>query len=116
MPFYEAVGHDTQTRELRTLQVSARDDLEAIRSASDQGIMEVKLRQVSDREVLMMDMKCFLNADSAVPAVKPRTKPASISPPLPRSILLDHPILVITGSVFAALMLNRLAGYLLTLL
>jgi hypothetical protein len=113
MPFYEAVGHDSHTQEFRKLQVSAPSDLDAIRSAGDQGIREVKLREVTERELLMMDMKCFLNAD---PAVAKRIKPVAIAPPQPRSILLDHPILVITGSVFGALMLNRLAGYLLTLL
>ncbi len=113
MPFYEVVGNDNRTLEERTLHISARNDGDAAYTAEQQGIVEVKLRSFSDREMLMMDSACFLYADPLAPV---KAKVDRIRSQYPRSILFDHPFLTITGSVFAALMLNRLTGYLLSLL
>ncbi|MEX0876312.1 MAG: hypothetical protein WD114_02535 [Phycisphaerales bacterium] len=113
MPFFEVVGSDARTHRPRSLHISARSDQEAIFTAADQGITGIKLRSITDREVLMMDLKCFLNA---VPA---RTNRGSSAPGrignqqsaahnLPRSLLWDHPILTLTVAMLLALSLNRL--------
>ena len=104
MPFYEVAGSDTRTHKPRTLRISARNDHDATYTATEHGITEVKLRSFSEREMLLMDMKCFLYADPLAPekAMKQR-----IERQYPRSILFDYPIPTITGSVFAALMLAR---------
>lgn len=112
MPFYEVEGNDTRTHKQRTLRISARNDHDAVFTANEQGITEVKLRPYSDREMLMMDMKCFLYAD---PLASTKAKSQRIERQYPRSILFDHPILTITASVFAALMLTRLVDYLITM-
>ena len=113
MPFYEVAGHDTRTHQPRTLRISARNDHDATYTAAEQGITEVKLRSYSEREMLMMDMKCFVYADPQAPQ---KAKMQRIERQYPRSILFDHPILTITGSVFAALMLARLADFLIAML
>lgn len=104
MPFYEVAGSDTRTHKQRTLRISARNDHDATYTAAEHGITEVKLRPYSEREMLMMDMKCFLYADPMAPA---RAKTQRIERQYPRSILFDHPVLTITCSVFLALMLAR---------
>lgn len=111
MPFYEVVGSDLHTRKRRTLHVSARNDEEAVYTAADQGITEIKLRPFDDREMLLMDLKCFLYADPLAP-VKARQQ--RIQSALPRSALLDRPWLTITGAVLLALTLDRLLGFLIT--
>ena len=113
MPFYEVVGQDTHSLKDRTIHISARNDSDARFTAAEQGIVEVKLRSFTDRELLLMDTKCFLYADPTAP-IKAKTQ--RIRSQYPRSILFDHPILTITGSVFFALMLNRGVGYLITLM
>ena len=110
MPFYEVVGNDPSTNSQRTIHISANNDADAAFAAHQQGIIEVKMRSFDDREMLLMDTECFLYADPAAPA---KAKAERIRSQYPQSILLVHPFFVITGSVFAALMLNRLAGYLL---
>ena len=105
MPFYEVAGHDIQTHKPRTLRISARNDHDAKYTAAEQGITEVKLRPYSDREMLMMDMKCFLYADPMAPV---KAKAQRLERQYPRSVLFDHPVLTITGSVFLALMLSRM--------
>ena len=112
MPFYEVVGNDTRSLKQRTLHISARNDADAAYTAEQQGIVEAKLRSFDEREMLMMDTKCFLYADPLAPA---KAKAQRIRTQYPRSILFDYPIQTITGSIFAALMLNRVFGYLLTL-
>lgn len=109
MPFYEVEGNDTRTHKSRTLRISARNDHDAQYTATEQGITEVKLRPYTDREMLMMDMKCFLYAD---PLASTKAKIQRIERQYPRSILFDHPFLTITTSVFAAIMLSRFVDYL----
>ena len=113
MPFYEVAGHDIRTHQPRTLRISARNDDDAAYTASQEGITEVKLRSFSEREMLMMDMKCFVYAD---PQATQKAKMQRIERQFPRSILFDHPILTITSSVFTALMLARAVDYLIALL
>jgi hypothetical protein len=113
MPFYEVNGTDTRSHKHRTLNISARNDHDAKYTAAEQGITEIKLRPFSDREMLMMDMKCFLYADPMAP-VKAKTQ--RIERQYPRSLLFEHPFVTITTSVFAALMLTRLADYLVAML
>lgn len=108
MPFYEAVGRDARNAQPRTIQISARDDLEAIETASVQGMTEIKLRPYQERELLMMDLKCFLNAGQPAPRL---TLPANQTTPtrsVTESLLFDHPLLTITASVLMALTLDRL--------
>lgn len=118
MPFYEAVGRDVGSFQTRTLQISARSDQEAIETAAIQGITEIKLRPYTDREMLMLDLKCFLNAQPNSPA---RTQ--LLTDPSPNrtraakhtqsttaassSLLLTHPIFTITSSVLLALLIYR---------
>ncbi|MCA9303176.1 MAG: hypothetical protein KC996_03545 [Phycisphaerales bacterium] len=114
MPIFEIAGQDRATSNARTVQISARDELDAARAAMAQGITEIKLRPMSEREILMMDEKCFLN--SGAPALRAASRiKAQDAGEVARSILLDHPFIVITGSVFCALMLDRLVGLLVTL-
>ncbi len=113
MPFYEVAGHDTRTHKPRTLRISARNDHDAKFTAAEQGMTEVKLRPYTDREMLMMDMKCFLYADPLAPV---KAKKQRIERQYPRSVLFDHPFLTITSSVFAALMLARAADFLIAMI
>ena len=113
MPFYEAVGHDTRTHKPRTLHLSARNDHDAAYTATEHGITEVKLRPFTDREMITMDLKCFLYADPMAP-VKAKTQ--RLTTQYPRSILFEHPILTIVGSVMIALMLDRVVDYLITMI
>ena len=113
MPFYEVAGSDTRTHQPRTLRISARNDHDATYTATEHGITEVKLRPYSEREMLLMDMKCFLYADPMAPV---RAKAHRIERQYPRSILFDHPVLTITGSVFFALMLARAADGLIAMI
>ncbi len=111
MPFYEATGTDARTFQTRSLQIRARSDHEAFDTAAMQGITEIKLRPYTDREMLMLDFKCFLNAETPKPAIAngaPRALPADRASGVHRSsLLLDHPLLTITSSVLLALLLNR---------
>jgi len=118
MPFYEAVGRDVGSFQTRTLQISARSDQEAIETAAVQGITEIKLRPYSDREMLMLDLKCFLNAQPNSPArtqllVEPTRSRARRADSVQsttvgsRSLLLMHPIFTITSSVLLALLIYR---------
>jgi hypothetical protein len=113
MPFYEVEGNDTRTHNPRTLRISARNDDDAIFTANQQGVSEVKLRPFSDREMLMMDLKCFLYADPMAPV---KAKKQRLERQYPKSLLFDYPVLVITGSVLAALSLDRLIDYLVAML
>jgi hypothetical protein len=113
MPFYEAVGTDPHTRASRTLQLSARDERQALFAASSHGIEEVKLRPYAERELLMMDLKCFLNAE---PAPRIATGTADERVRYRTSLLQDHPLLTITTAVFMALTLDRLISLLIAAL
>ena len=113
MPFYEVAGSDARTHKSRTLRISARNDHDAKYTASQQGIVEVKMRPYSEREMLLMDMKCFLYAD---PQATEKAKAHRLERQYPRSVLFDHPFLTITSSVFAAMMLARGVDFLIAAL
>lgn len=108
MPFYEAVGHDPQTSQSRSVQISASDERQALFAAASHGIAEPTLRPYTDRELLTMDFKCFLNATDERTAGNPAKKNSNASVAYRSSLLLDHPILTITCSVLLALMLSRM--------
>lgn len=112
MPFYEVEGHDVRTHQPRTLRMSARNDHDARFTAGEQGITEIKLRPFSDREMLTMDLKCFLYADPLAPQ---KATAQRLVERYPRSVLFDHPVLTITGSVFLAMMLVRLTDALIAM-
>ena len=132
MPFYEATGRDMQTYQPRSLQISARSDTEAINTAALQGITGIKLRPYTDREMLMLDFKCFLNAGPGSPARakrKPRKQPARLATSAGasayeqtqphqelRSLLIRHPILTITICMLLAIWIDRVALQLLGLM
>jgi len=113
MPIFEVAGHDRDSHAHRAIQVSARDEVDAARTAMSQGLCEVKLRTLTDREILMMEEKCFLNSGAQQAPAAPRLAMRGAAEAV-GSVLLDHPFIVITGSVFCALMLDRLVGLLLT--
>ena len=113
MPFYEVAGSDTRTHKPRTLRIGARNDHDATYTATEHGITEVKLRSFSEREMLLMDMKCFLYADPMAPE---RAKSQRIERQYPKSILFDHPFLTITSSVFAGIMFARLTTALIAMI
>lgn len=108
MPFYEAIGRDTRNAQPRTIQISARDDSEAFETASVQGITEIKLRPYNERELLMMDLKCFLSAGQPAPRIAPIKMKTTQARSMPESLLFNHPLLTITASVLMALTLDRL--------
>lgn len=115
MPFYQATGRDTQSYESRSLQISARTEREAYDTAAHQGITEIKLRPYTDREMLMLDFKCFLNAEprrQQAVANTTRTQAGALPAAQLRSLLLRHPLLTITTSVLLALWIDRLAALL----
>jgi hypothetical protein len=128
MPFYEATGRDIQTYKSRSLQISARSETEAIDTAALQGITEIKLRPYSDREMLMLDFKCFLNAGPGSPARRKRTPRLAVSttdtPAYEqtqphhelRSLLIRHPILTITICMLLAIWIDRVALQLLSMI
>ncbi len=108
MPFYEAIGRDARNAQQRMIQISARDDREAIQTASVNGITEIKLRPYNERELLMMDLKCFLNAGQAEPIrIRPNQTTTQMHTAA-ASLLFDHPLLTITAAVLIALSLDRL--------
>lgn len=108
MPFFEIVGRDASTRRPRSLHISARSREEAAYAGAGEGLTEIKLRPITDREVLMMDPMCFHNA---VPASSgtPRRRPTPIAG-VPRSLLLERPILTLTVAMLLALLLNSVLG------
>jgi hypothetical protein len=119
MPFYEATGRDMDTLEPKSLQISAPSDYEAIDTAAINGLTEIKLHPYSDRDVLMMDFQCFINAGSKSPTIpRPqRTRPLASGPTpqmkteqgvsVARSLLLRHPIPTIAIAVLLAIWIDR---------
>lgn len=126
MPFYRATGRDMDTLEPKSIQISARSEFEAIDTAATRGLTEIKLHPYSEREVLLMDFKCFLNAESKptprrrLPVPAPR--PARVGAPAvayenayekeqgaiaDRSLLLRHPMLTISAAVLLAIWVDR---------
>ncbi len=110
MPFFEAAGHDTRTGQPRRVHIKARNDLDAIHTATRQGIAQIELRPISDREILLMDLKCFLNASPpGTDRLRINDHPNNAAlTRCPRSLLLEHPILTLTVAMLLTLTLNRL--------
>ncbi len=121
MPFYNATGRDMDTLEPKSVQISARSEFEAIDTAAMQGLTEIKLHPYSERDVLMMDFKCFLNAESAAtsPRRPQRIRPTETKPIISgaiekeqvasdlRSLLLRHPIPTVAIAVLLAIWIDR---------
>lgn len=96
MPFYEVAGQDHRTRSSRTLDISASSADDAAFTAVDYGLIEVKVNQLTDRDLLHKDLACFLYAD---PMTTKRAHAIPVNANFPASVLLDHPILTIGGGV-----------------
>lgn len=121
MPFYNATGRDMDTLEPKSVQISARSEFEAIDTAAMQGLTEIKLHPYTERDVLMMDFKCFLNSESAAVSRKRpnRIRPTETKPMFAgaiekeqaasdlRSLLLRHPILTVAIAVLLAIWIDR---------
>tara|TARA_A100000171_G_C2115532_1_gene137582 strand:- start:930 stop:1322 length:393 start_codon:yes stop_codon:yes gene_type:complete len=121
MPFYKATGRDLDTLEPKSIQISARSEFEAIDTAAMQGMTDIKLQPYSDHDVLMMDFKCFLNADSKpIQRRRPeRIRPTETKPLIAgviekeqvaselRSLLLRHPIPTVAIAVLIAIWIDR---------
>jgi hypothetical protein len=119
MPFYQATGRDMDTLEPKSLQISARSDHEAIDTAATNGLTQIKLHPYSDRDVLMMDFQCFLNADTKTQTLhRPQRIRARATEPSHakkteqvasdvRSLLLRHPIPTIAIAVLLAIWIDR---------
>lgn len=121
MPFYNAIGRDMDTLEPKSVQISARSEFEAIDTAAMQGLTEIKLHPYSERDVLMMDFKCFLNAESASSSRRrpQRIRPTETKPIIAdanekeqvasdlRSLLLRHPIPTVAIAVLLAIWIDR---------
>lgn len=117
MPFHEAVGRDPHTNRHRSVRISANDERQALFAAASHDIAEPKLRPSTERELLMMDFKCFLNAEPA-PGV-PRSRAHKRNDTVlsyRHSLLLDHPVLTITCSVLLALVLSRILDLIVAML
>tara|TARA_R110000744_G_scaffold337042_1_gene442326 strand:- start:1036 stop:1392 length:357 start_codon:yes stop_codon:yes gene_type:complete len=100
MPFYEVVGQDHRTRSSRTLDISASSADDAAFTAVDYGLIEVKVNQLTDRDLLHKDLACFLYAD---PMATKRVHAIPVNANFPASVLLDHPILTISAGVLLGL-------------
>lgn len=100
MAFYEVVGQDHRTRSTRTLEISASNADEAAVTAVDHGLIEIKVNQLTDRDLLHKDLACFLYAD---PLATKRAHAIPVNANYPASLLMDHPILTIASGVLIGL-------------
>ena len=100
MAFYEVVGQDHRTRSARTLEISASNADEAAVTAVDHGLIEIKVNQLTDRDLLHKDLACFLYAD---PLATKRAHAIPVNANYPASLLMDHPILTIASGVLMGL-------------
>lgn len=96
MAFYEVTGQDHRTRSSRTLEISANNADDAAFTAVDYGLIEVKVNQLTDRDLLHKDLACFLYAD---PLATKRAHAIPVNANFPASVLLDHPVLTIGAGV-----------------
>ncbi|MBL4809915.1 MAG: hypothetical protein JKY43_07665 [Phycisphaerales bacterium] len=96
MAFYQVTGQDHRTRSQRTLDISANSADDAVFTAVDYGLIEVKVDLLSDRDLLHKDLACFLYAD---PMATKRVHAIPVNANFPASALLDHPILTIGAGV-----------------
>jgi hypothetical protein len=100
MAFYQVTGQDHRTRTQRTLDISAKNADDAALTAVDSGLIEVKVNQLTDRDLLHKDLKCFVYAD---PMATKRVHAIPVNANFPASILMDHPILTIATGVLLGL-------------
>ncbi|MFK7759302.1 MAG: hypothetical protein AB8C13_05080 [Phycisphaerales bacterium] len=100
MGFYEVIGQDHRTRSARTLEISASNADEAAVTAVDHGLIEIKVNQLTDRDLLHKDLACFLYAD---PLATKRAHAIPVNANYPSSILIDHPVLTIAAGVCAGM-------------
>ena len=100
MAFYEVTGQDHRTRSSRTLDISANSADDAAFTAVDYGLIEIKVSQLTDRDLLHKDLACFLYAD---PLATKRVHAIPVNANFPASALMDHPVLTIASGVLLGL-------------
>ncbi len=100
MAFYEVTGQDHRTRSRKTLDISANNADDAAFTAVDYGLIEVKVNQLTDRDLLHKDLACFLYAD---PLATKRVHAIPVNANFPASVLLDNPVLTIAAGVMLGL-------------
>lgn len=111
MGFYQVTGQDHRTRSKRTLDISAHNADDAAITGVDHGLIEVKVNQLTDRDLLHKDLKCFIYAD---PLATKRVHAIPVSANFPASMLLDHPVLTIASGVLLGMGAFRVAELLFT--
>ena len=100
MAFYQVTGQDHRTRSARTLEISAHSADDAVLEAFEQGLIEIKVHELSDRDLLTKDLACFLYADPMKPK---RAHAIPVNANFPPSILLQRPVTTIAAGVFLGL-------------
>ncbi len=100
MAFYQVTGQDHRTRSNRTLDISANSADDAAFTAVEYGLIEVKVNQLTDRDLLHKDLACFLYAD---PLTTKRAHAIPVNANFPASTLLDYPVLTIGAGVLLGL-------------
>ncbi len=100
MAFYQVTGQDHRTRSQRTLDISANSADDAAFTAVDHGLIEIKIDQLTDRDLLHKDLACFLYAD---PMATKRAHAIPVNANFPASALMDHPVLTIATGVLLGL-------------
>jgi len=100
MGFYQVTGQDHRTRSHRTLDISANSADDAAFTAVDYGLIEVKVDQLTERDLLHKDLACFLYAD---PMTTKRAHAIPVNANFPASALMDHPVLTIGAGVLLGL-------------
>lgn len=111
MAFYEVTGQDHRTRSQKTIEVSAKNADDAALTAVDHGLIEVKVNQLTDRDLLHKDLKCFIYAD---PLATKRVHAIPVNANFPASLLMDHPVLTIGAGVLLGLGSFRLLELIVT--
>ena len=111
MAFYEVTGQDHRTRSRKTLDISANNADDAAFTAVDYGLIEVKVNQLTDRDLLHKDLACFLYAD---PLATKRVHAIPVNANFPASVLMDHPVLTIASGVLLGMGSFRLLELLMT--
>jgi len=111
MAFYEVTGQDHRTRSRKTLEISANTPDDAAITAVDFGLIEVKVNQLTDRDLLHKDLACFLYAD---PMATKRAHAIPVNANFPASVLLDHPVLTIGAGVLLGMGSYRIIELLVT--
>ncbi len=111
MAFYEVTGQDHRTRTRKTLEISANTADDAAITAVDYGLIEVKVNQLTDRDLLHKELACFLYAD---PMATKRAHAIPVNANFPASLLLDHPVLTTGAGVLLGMGSYRILELLLS--